>query len=578
MDEEFEVAFNRALESVLHSHPLFVALGEKEMQETVAAFRQALDALVFPNDDAMSSWAKSWMRYQQNISEAWIGSSSSNASSKEGMKRDRRFSNTAWSEGGFGFMQDAYVLTAKTMTEMAAATGLPAHDQRKLDFYTRLLADAISPSNFLATNPEVLRRAQETNGQSLVEGFQNLLADFEKGYITTTDENAFKVGGNLATTPGSVVYKNELMELIQYDPVTPKVNAKPVLIVPPCINKFYIFDINEKKSMIRFMLEQGISVFVISWRNPSPKSQDFGWDEYVEKGIFAALSACKKISRAKQVDLLSWCNGGTMLIVALAVMDAEQRKWIGTATFLSTMIDFSDPGELEVFIDRSQVEAYSHRLRAAKIAPGRDIARAMAMLHVNESIWNFVVSNYLLGKSPPPFDILFWNSDTANLTANWYTYYIEKMYLENLLKDPSALEILEKPVDAGKIDVPCFFVAATGDHIVPWETSYIAKDLVGVEAEFVLTDGGHVSGTVINHPSGSRRSYFRGGDRSVDAESWKETATPIQGSWWPYWIEWLAKHDDGEVRAAPKSAGNKQYPVLDAAPGAYVVEAVAQDA
>lgn len=570
MDSQFSSAFAEAFQKMARSHPLFAPMDEDDYQDTINRF-------LAPSPDLANAWTTSLVNYQRDMMKVWLGSFSAGGSEEGKKDRDRRFSHASWGEGIYSFMRDSYKVTTQTMVEMADGAGLPAHEQRKLSFYTRLFADTLAPSNFVATNPEVLQRARETNGQSLLDGFRNLLADVEKGYITTTDESAFEVGGNLATTEGAVVFRNDLIELIQYKPMTPNVQAKPVLIVPPCVNKFYIFDINEKKSMIRYLLEQGLSVFAISWRNPTPDRQDLGWDAYVDQGIFTALSVCREISKAQQVDLLSWCNGGTMQVVALAVMDAKLKEMVGTATFLSSMIDFSDPGEIEVFIDRPQIDNYDTRLDATKVVPGQDIARAMALLHVNESVWGFVVNNYLLGKTPPPFDVLYWNSDTSNLPTEWYSYYVEKMYLENQLKEPGALEILGKPVDTGTIDIPCYFVGAVGDHIVPWMTSFEATKLVGGETEFVLTEGGHVSGTVINHPVKNRKTYFSGGDRDLVAEDWKESATATQGSWWPHWIAWISDHGQDEPTAAPKTLGNKKYPALSPAPGDYVTEAVKQN-
>lgn len=574
MDTSQQAALSRAFEAALRLHPVFETVGAEKGPETPSASNAMLQSMFTPRLDL---W-REWIQYQSDFGKLWMTHvlSLKGAAPGQGTAPDRRFAHPAWNEGAFPFLRDSYSLTAQTMTRIADATGLPPREQRKLSFYTRLMADALSPGNYVMTNPEVLRRAQETSGQSLVDGFRNLLADLEKGHVSTTDEDAFEVGSNIATTEGSVVYRNELIELIQYHPVTAKVAARPVLIVPPCVNKFYIFDLNERKSMIRYMLEQGLSVYTISWRNPSPE-RDFGWDHYIETGIFEALTACLAISGADKADLLSWCNGGTMLTVGLAVMDKALKSRVGSATFLSSMIDFSDPGELEVFIDSSQIALYKQRMAATGVAPGRDIAHAMSLLHVNDSVWNFVISNYLLGQRPKPFDVLYWNADTSNLPAKWLTYYTEKMYHQNLLKEPGALEILGRPVDTRTIDVPCYFVAATGDHIVPWTTSYLATRLVGGPTEFVLTDGGHVSGTVINHPVKSRRSYRKGGDRDLAPEEWRAGAEEAQGSWWPHWVDWLRDLGDGAEITAPRQAGSSDHPVLAPAPGTYVTEAVRQD-
>ena len=491
--------------------------------------------------------------------------------------KDPRFKSPEWEKWPFALLRESYELTSKAMVEWADSADLSKKEQQKLSFYARAAADAIAPSNFVATNPEVQALIKQTNWANLVSGFQNLLQDLEKGYLSTTDEIAFEVGGNLGNTKGSVIFRNELFELIQYDPLTPTVRTTPILIVPPCVNKFYIFDINEKKSMVRYLLEQGQTVFMMSWRNAGAETKGYGWDEYLERGVFQALDVVVSVSGSPDADLLSWCNGGTLLLAALAVMTPEQKAKVSSATFLSSMIDFSDQGGVEVFIDQMQIETYRARLKAAGVAPGRDIANAMSMLHANESIWNFVVNNYLKGQKPAPFDILFWNADTSNLPEPWYSYYVEEMYHANKLKDPGALTLLERSVDIGNIDMPCYFLAATGDHIVPWASSHDAQHLVSGPTEFVLTSGGHVSGTVINHPERNRRFYLTDGPKGGSAQDWQAGATRTEGSWWPHWLSWLSEVSGDETRNSKKVLGNGTHKPLAPAPGGYVLEDVAQN-
>lgn len=575
MTEKTIEAFSKIMESATQNHPLFLGMDVEKSKAMHDSLMKSTQAMFSADGNRLGDWAQNWMTYQNEFAKLWLGSFSTDKQMPTG--KDGRFGTDDWDKGIFPFLHQSYALTAKAMVDMAEKAGLPDHEQRKLNFYTKVMADGLSPSNYALTNPDVLKLAVDTKGQSLVDGFENLLADLEKGYISTTDETAFKVGENLATTPGAVVFRNDLIEVIQYKPMTPKVRASPILIVPPCVNKFYIFDINEKKSMIRYMLEQGNAVFTISWRNPGVDMAEYDWDDYIDKGIMSALDVTAKISKAKKVDLLSWCNGGTMALAALAVMPAKQKALVGTATFMSSMIDFTDPGEIEVFIDRPQVDAYNQRLKTTKVAPGRDIAQAMAMLHVNESIWGFVINNYLKGKSPAPFDVLFWNSDTSNLPTKWYSYYTEEMYMANKLKDPGALTLLGTPVDTRNIDVPCYFVAATGDHIVPWKTSFDATRLVSGESEFVLTSGGHVSGTVLNHPVRNRKYFLIDGGKAGTAEEWQDSATRTDGSWWAHWLEWLDQRSKGEERAAAPALGNAKYPEIAAAPGTYVSEQVPQN-
>lgn len=574
MDQDFTKTLSDMMQTAAKNHPVFQGMDPSKHQEFIESWNAAAQSLIAPK--AWGDWIKTWSAYQSEMAQLWMSGMAGQGDAAKPTK-DRRFGDEAWNEGIFPLLRQSYEMTASAMADMADRAGLPEHEQRKLSFYARVAADSLSPSNFALMNPEVLRLAQETGGKSLIDGFQNLLTDLEKGYITTTDETAFKVGENLATTPGAVIYRNALIEVIQYTPVTPKVRSNPILIVPPCVNKFYIFDINEKKSMVRYLLEEGNSVFMVSWRNAGPETQDYGWDEYITQGVLAAMDATADVAKAKQLDLLSWCNGGTLTLAALAVMPQAQKSLVGSATFLSSMLDFSDPGEVEVFIDEAQIAAYKQRLGTAKVAPGRDIARAMAMLHVNESIWGFVVSNYLKGQTPPPFDVLYWNADTSNMPAKWFSYFVEEMYHSNKLKEPGALTLLDTPVDCGNIDVPCYFLAATGDHIVPWKTSYSSTNLLPQEAEFVLTSGGHVSGTVINHPVRNRRYFLSDGSRDGSAEDWLASAEKSEGSWWPHWLQWLDKTSGDSQRAAPKTLGNRKHPVLAPAPGTYVLEQVPQD-
>lgn len=567
--DTFETIVRQAIET----NPVFFGVDAAQLSTLSSDFFKSFEAISGRENHPLSEWTNIWLKYQKDLAQVWM-SSLTPGSDVAAVSKDRRFQSEGWNEGIFPLLRQSYELTVKAIIDAADRTGLPEHEQNKLSFYARVATDNMAPSNFTMTNPDVLKLAQETGGQSLIDGFQNLLSDLEKGYITTTDEDAFEVGGNIATTPGQVVYRNDLIEVIQYEPMTAKVRGNPILIVPPCVNKFYIFDLNEKKSMVRYMLEQGQSVFMISWRNPTPEQGDNGWDEYTRDGIFEALKATSAISQSKDVDMLGWCNGGTMLIAALAVIPDDLKTLVGSATFLSSMICFDDPGQVKVFMDAPQNAAYKTRLQSKRVAPGRDIANAMAMLHVNDSIWNFVISSYLMGKTPPPFDVLYWNADTSDLPAKWYSYYIEEMYMANRLKKPGALTLLDRPVDVQNINVPCYFLAADGDHIVPWRGSYTATSLVSGPCEFVLTTGGHVSGTVINHPVRNRKRFWTGGDASRDADGWQETAAKSDGSWWSHWLEWLQNHNPGEMRAKPRNLGSRAFKALAPAPGTYVTEKV----
>lgn len=576
MEKNSTDAITEFLTKMAKTHPVFASMQSDEAEKMATDLSETFQSLFPQNNNALAEWANDWAKYQTNLSKL-VMSSFLQVGSNADSSKDARFKGEDWDKGAFALLRQSYEITAKMMSDLADKAGLPEKEQQKLSFYTRVAADAMSPSNYAATNPEVLALMRETNGQSLLDGFGNMMADLENGYLSTTDEDAFEVGGNLANTSGKVIFRNELIELIQYTPMTDTVRAKPILVVPPCVNKFYIFDINEKKSMVRYLLEQGQQVFMISWRNAGPETMSYGWDEYLEKGVYQALNVAIDVSDADQVDMLSWCNGGTLLLAALSVMTKSQKTKVGSATFLSSMIDFSDQGGVGVFIDEQQIDAYKTRLKTAGVAPGRDIASAMSMLHVNESIWGFVVNNYLKGRSPAPFDILFWNADTSNLPEPWYTYYVEEMYQSNKLKEPGALHLLERPVNMGNIDMPCYFLAATGDHIVPWKSSHGSQNLVSGESEFVLSAGGHVSGTVINHPERNRRHFLSDGPDGVSADEWQAAASRTEGSWWPHWLAWLDNVSTSEQKPKPIAMGDRTHTVLADAPGTFVKESVPQD-
>lgn len=546
-----------------------------EAQASLDSMANSWQQVVSSSSEGFSEWLDLAVKYQQDAWKLW--GSFFGVVEAPAVKADRRFGAEEWNDNPVAnFIKQAYLLTGDMLSQSMKKLDLPDTEQRKIEFYVQQAVDTFSPSNFVVTNPEVINRAMETNGQSLMDGFQNLLNDMQTGAITTSDPTAFTLGENIAATPGSVIFKNELIELIQYAPATAEVYDRPMLVLPPCVNKFYIFDINERKSWVKYAVEQGRTVFMISWRNATKEMADCGWDEYLEQGVFKAVETALSVAKAKQLDLVSWCNGGSFAVAALAAMTPAQRKKVATVNLQATMIDFSDPGEVDVFIDDPQVGLYGQKNRQSGVVPGGDLAKAMAMLHANDSIWNFFVNNYLMGKTPPPFDVLHWNADTNNMTSKWYNFYVENMYQQNLLKEPGGVTLLGKPVDVRDIDIPCYFLSATGDHIVPWQGSYGSSSLVTGESEFVLTDGGHVSGTVINHPVKTRRKFWVDGDRSKDADGWQASATLNEGSWWTHYYSWLDKHSGDKV-AAPKKPGSTKFPVLEAAPGSYVREEVPQN-
>jgi polyhydroxyalkanoate synthase subunit PhaC len=486
---------------------------------------------------------------------------------------DRRFASAAWREQPyFAWLAHSYRLYGEFLTALASIAQLPPDEKKRLEFSVRQFVDAIAPTNFPATNPDVLARAMETEGASIVDGLRNLAADVAKGRITMSDESAFEVGRNLAVTPGSVVFRNELIELIQYDATTPRVARRPLLIVPPCINKYYILDLKPANSFVGHAVEQGHTVFMISWRNVPAELGTLTWDDYLERGIMAALAAVKAISRSREVNTLGFCVGGTLLACALAVLAARNDGSAASVTLLTTMLDFADPGEIGVFVTRQMLAAREAQLAAGQRVRGSELAGAFASLRPNDLVWNYVVDNYLKGRKPPAFDLLYWNGDSANLPGPMYAYYIRHLYLENRLRERGALTMLGEKIDLSRVALPAYVYASRDDHIVPWRSAFRTLDLVGGETTFVLGASGHIAG-VINPPEAHKRNYWTHDGRARSPEQWMAKATSHPGSWWPHWYRWLAQHKGGE-RAAPKRTGNATYPPLARSPGDYVVERV----
>ncbi|MGE5087596.1 MAG: PHA/PHB synthase family protein [Candidatus Levyibacteriota bacterium] len=492
-----------------------------------------------------------------------------------GAAGDRRFVSAAWRDQPyFAWLRQAYLLGSEYLTEFAALAQLPPAEKRRLEFSTRQLINAIAPTNFPGTNPDVIARALSTEGASLVQGLQNLAADVEKGRITMSDEAGFEVGRNLAVTPGSVVFRNDLIELIQYDATTPRVARRPLLVVPPCINKYYILDLRPENSFVRHAIAQGHAVFMISWRNIPPELGRLTWDDYLEQGVLAALSVARAISGSARVNTLGFCVGGTLLAAALAVLAARGDDSAASVTLLTSMLDFTDPGEIGVYISREGVAAREPALLAGQRVHGSELAGAFASLRPNDLVWNYVVSNYLEGRTPPAFDLLHWNGDSSNLPGPMYAYYLKNMYVDNRLREPGALTMLGEPVDLSRIEVPAYVYASREDHIVPWRSAYRTLGLIGGKAVFVLGASGHIAG-VVNAPEPVKRNFWTNASPAAAADDWLAGATPHPGSWWPHWYRWLARHKGGE-RQAPPRTGSAEHPPLGPAPGTYVREAVGQ--
>ena len=522
-----------------------------------------------------SQWAELAARYPLDQMKLWVdlwcGQTPEPQPATDPVRGDRRFSGQEWQEYVvFNYLKHSYLLASNRLMQLAEATRLDARNKQRLKFYVRQFIDAMSPSNFTLTNPEVIQHAIETGGQSLLDGLQNLLTDFGQGHISMTDESAFKLGENLAATPGAVIYENELMQLIQYQPTIQEVWERPLLIIPPFINKFYILDLQPENSLVKYALDQGHAVFLISWINPGPEQRDTTWGDYIESGVFNAIKVVEKITGASKVNTVAWCVGGTLLASALAVMHAGKTRPIASATFLTTLLDFSEPGELGVFIDDTVVKQRERKLQQTGIFSGKDLALVFSLLRANDLIWSYVVNNYLKGKNPPPFDILYWNSDPTNLPANLYTSYVRNMYLENRLVKPNALTMCGAAIDLRKIKTPSYFLSTIDDHIAPWRATAKTIDLFSGPVEFVLGASGHIAG-VINPPAKNKRSYWIDGQWGEGPEHWLNTAVSRPGSWWPHWSNWL-DHFTGERKEAPKELGSAKYSIIEPAPGRYVIE------
>ncbi|KAF7599741.1 MAG: class I poly(R)-hydroxyalkanoic acid synthase [Candidatus Dactylopiibacterium carminicum] len=485
---------------------------------------------------------------------------------------DRRFNAPEWSSSPLhDYMRQAYLINANFLT--AVADALPITDKvakSRLQFMTRQYVDALAPSNFLASNPEVVQKALDTKGESLSKGLLNLIGDVEKGRISMTDDAAFEVGGNLATTEGAVIFENELMQLIQYAPLTEKVSKQPLLIVPPNINKYYILDLQAENSFVRYAVEQGITVFLISWRNPGAAQAQLGWDDYLDQGILLSLQIVRTLTKVQKPNVLGFCIGGTLLASALAVAYARGEDPIESATFLTSMLDFSETGDIACFIDERFVAAREATIGKGGLMHGRELSQVFSALRPNDLIWNYVVDNYLKGNTPTAFDLLYWNSDSTNLSGPFAAYYLRNTYLENNLRVPGKLTMLGESIDLGRINCPSYFVATREDHIVPWRTSFLGRRLVGGESTFVLGASGHIAG-VVNPPAKNKRSYWTNATAVATAEEWLESAVEHRGSWWPNWVEWL-KARSGDLVAARSKLGSREYRQIEAAPGRYVKE------
>ncbi len=519
----------------------------------------------------MNLW-QDYMRLWQNTASRMMGQDTDPL--VEPAKDDRRFKNEAWENEVFDFIKQSYLLTANWMeSTVSDIEGLDNKTQKKVEFFTKQYVDALSPTNFVMTNPEVLKTTIESKGENLVNGLRNLLEDLERGEgqlsIKMTDSEAFEVGKNVATSKGKVVFRNDLMELIQYEPLTENVSKTPLLICPPWINKFYILDLREKNSFIRWAVEQGNTVFVISWVNPDKKLAEKTFEDYMLEGALAAFDAIQEATGEKQVNAVGYCIGGTLLATTLAYMAAKKDNRVKSATFFTTMVDFEDAGDLGVFIDDSSVKNLEEKMSERGYLEGSEMASTFNMMKANDLIWSFVVNNYLLGKDPFPFDLLYWNSDSTRMPAAMHSFYLRNMYLDNKLVEPGGIEIAGVKLDLRKIKVPCYIISTREDHIAPWEATYKATQIYGGPIRFVLSASGHIAG-VVNPPAAEKYCYWTNdGVKDPDPTVWLEGAEQSDGSWWPDWDEWVKEYAGPHDLPARVPGDGKLKPLADA-PGTYV--------
>lgn len=488
-------------------------------------------------------------------------------------KNDRRFRDPSWSEEVvFNHLKQSYLLSARfVQTLVSDVRDLDDQTRKKVDFYTRRYIESVAPTNFAITNPEVIRKTRETGGQNLLDGFENLLRDLERGQgelkITMTDREAFTIGENLAYTPGAVVFENDLMQLLQYNPSTETVHELPLLIVPPWINKYYVLDLKANNSMVKWLVDQGYTVFLISWVNPGPELALKGFDDYLLEGPIAAMDAIEKATGQRQVNLAGYCIGGTLTATTLAYLTAKNDQRIASATLMACMTDFTDAGELSVFIDDEQLAALKEVVDRRGYLSGDDMAGVFSLLRANDLIWSHVVNNYLLAKTQLPFDMVYWFQDSTRLPAKMISWYLENAYQKNLLIKPGGVSIAGTQIDLSVVKAPLYFFSTEEDHICPWKSTYHGARIFEGPVTFVLGGSGHNAG-VVNPPAIGKYGYRTNSKRPDDAHAWLEGASQHDGSWWPHWSDWLAKKSGKQV--APRCPGDGELAIIEPAPGHYV--------
>ncbi len=521
--------------------------------------------------EAQVSLWRDYMALWHNTTRRWLGEPVEPIATPN--PEDRRFKDPSWEDNQlFDFIKQSYLLSARWIQNtVREVDGLDEKTAKKVDFYTRQFVDAMAPSNFVMTNPEVLRTTIESGGENLVKGLSNLLADLERGkgklHIKMTDMEAFRLGENIAVTPGKVVFQNDLLQLIQYMPTTDEVYRRPLLVIPPWINKYYILDLREKNSFIKWAVAEGHTVFVVSWVNPDERLAAKTFEDYMSEGLLAALDAVELATGESEVNVIGYCLGGTLLACTLAYMAAKGDERFKSATFFTTMVDFEEAGELGVFIDEEQLASLDEMMRERGYLEGSAMATTFNMLRANDLIWSFVVNNYLLGKDPFPFDLLYWNADSTRMPAAMHSFYLRNMYQENRLVKPGSITLRGVPIDLGRISLPVFILSTREDHIAPWKSTFAATRLYKGPVRFCLSASGHIAG-VVNPPAAQKYCYWTSSKKAKTPEEWLAGAEQHAGSWWPEWGKWIAQFGDGKVKA--RMPGNGKLKPIEDAPGSYV--------
>jgi polyhydroxyalkanoate synthase len=558
----------------MNSESDWAQAGQKFQQDLGAGWTKALQSFQgmggnMPSDMPKLGFSRDKLEalqqnYLKEAAQLWNAGLSANPAST-----DKRFAADAWAHNPVSaFAAAVYLLNARTLLGLADAAETDEKTKAKLRFAIEQWMAASSPSNFLALNAEAQKKAIETKGESIARGMENLLKDMKQGHVSMTDESVFEVGKNVATSVGAVVFENELFQLIEYKPTTAKVYERPYLVVPPCINKFYILDLQPENSLIGYLVSQGHRTFVVSWRNPDESLKDTTWDDYIGDGAIKAIEVVREIANAKQINALGFCVGGTILGTALAVLAARGEKPLASATLLTTFLDFSDTGVLDLFIDEAFVKYREMQLGKGGILKGQELASTFSFLRPNDLVWNYVVGNYLKGETPPPFDLLYWNSDSTNLPGPMFTWYLRNTYLENNLAKPGKCTVCGEKVDLRKVDIPVYIYGSREDHIVPIGGAYGSVALLPGKKRFVMGASGHIAG-VINPPAKKKRSYWTNDKLPKTHAEWLKGAREHPGSWWTDWAAWL-KPQAGKQVAAPKSYGRGKYKAIEPAPGRYV--------